>query len=116
MKAKHVIGGLALIGVGAAAATAAILNAQKKEQEALCQDDAILLDLDGDGVPDVILEDLDGDTKIDTVTADTTGDGHMDTILRDTTGDGNVNVVLTENPELLGETPEKPEADPSEQA
>ncbi len=68
MKKKHVLGGLAVLGVGAAAA-AAVVAAQKLAQKETEPEDTILLDLDGDGVTDVVLEDLDGDGKIDSVTA-----------------------------------------------
>lgn len=117
MKAKHIIGGLTL--VGAAAAAAAIVALKIKEAKTQ-PEEPILLDLDGDGITDVILEDLDGDGKIDTVTADTDSDGRMDTVLSDTNGDGNVNVVITDNPDLLGEVPAAPEkaeeAAPAEEA
>ena len=106
MKARHIIGGLALMGIGAAMA---ILATGKQEKPQTAEGDAIFLDLDGDGVPDIILEDLNGDTKIDTVIADTTGDGKMDTILKDLNGDGNVNVIVTDNPELLGKVPDETE-------
>lgn len=67
MKKKHLVSGLAILGVGAAAA--AVVVAKKLAKENTEPEDAILLDLDGDGVADVVLEDLDGDGKIDSVTA-----------------------------------------------
>lgn len=68
MKKKHLVSGLAILGAGAAAA-AAVVAAKKLAKENTEPEDAILLDLDGDGVADVVLEDLDGDGKIDSVTA-----------------------------------------------
>ena len=58
MKAKHIIGGLALVGAAAAAAAIVALKVKEAQTE---PEEPILLDLDGDGVTDVILEDLDGD-------------------------------------------------------
>ena len=66
MKKKHLVSGLAILGVGAAAA---VIAAKKLLKENTEPEDAILLDLDGDGVADVVLEDLDGDGKFDSVTA-----------------------------------------------
>ena len=53
MKKKHVISGLAVLGVGAAAA-AAVVAAKHLKKDAAEPEDAILLDLDGDGVADVV--------------------------------------------------------------
>lgn len=107
MKKKHGIAGLVGLGVAAAAGAAAVLAAQRwkelQEERPQVDEEAIFLDLDGDGEADVKLEDRDGDGRIDTVTADTTGDGSMDTTLVDLTGDGEPDVLITGNPELLKE-------------
>lgn len=65
----------ALIGLGTAAvagAAAAVVyqkyQEQKKLEAQLAAEEAILLDLDGDGEVDAMLEDLDGDGTYDTVT------------------------------------------------
>lgn len=106
MSKKHRFGLLAM-GAAAAAGAAAVVAAQvlkKKQEERDAElEEAIFLDLDGDGLADVKLEDRDGDGKIDTVTADTTGDGEMDTTMADVIGDGDVDVVITGNAELLRE-------------
>lgn len=73
MKKKSGIAALVGIGVAAAAGAAAVVAYQKiKEQEKLqaqlAAEEAILLDLDGDGEVDAKLEDLDGDGAYDTVT------------------------------------------------
>ena len=68
MKKKYLVSGLAILGAGTAAA-AAVVAAKKLTKEKSEPEDAILLDLDGNGVADVVLEDLDGDGKIDSVTA-----------------------------------------------
>ena len=105
MSKKHGTIGLAAIGVAAAvgAVTALAVQQIKKNQEAALErrEDAIFLDLDGDGEADVVMEDRDGDGKIDTVFTDTTGNGHPDTTMLDLTGDGDVDVVITGNPEVL---------------
>lgn len=103
MSKKHTIAGLVAVGAAAAAGTAAVLAYQRKKQMEVetADEEAIFLDLDGDGTADVKLEDRDGDGLIDTVTADTTGDGELDTTLADITGDGEVDVVITSNPEVL---------------
>lgn len=103
MSKKHT--GLLALGAAAVAGAVAALAVQqirKNQEEALeRQEDAILLDLDGDGEADVLMEDRDGDGIIDTVTTDTTGDGKLDTTMMDLTGDGDVDVVITGNPEVL---------------
>lgn len=105
MSKKH--GQIGLITLGAAAVAGAVtalaVQQIRKNREAALerQEDAIFLDLDGDGEADVVMEDRDGDGKIDTVTTDTTGDGQMDTTMLDLTGDGDVDVVITGNPEVL---------------
>ena len=71
MKKKHVISGLAVLGVGAVAA-AAVVAAKQLKKDAAEPEDAILLDLDGDGVADVVLEDLDGDGRQDAAVLYTT--------------------------------------------
>ena len=105
MSKKHGTIGLAAIGVAAAvgAVTAlAVQHIKKSQEEALDRrEDAIFLDLDGDGEADVVMEDRDGDGKIDTVSTDTTGNGQPDTTMLDLTGDGDVDVVITGNPEVL---------------
>lgn len=105
MSKKHGTIGLAAIGVAAAvgAVTALAVQQMKKNQEAARdrREDAIFLDLDGDGEADVIMEDRDGDGKIDTVSTDTTGSGQPDTTMLDLTGDGDVDVLITGNPEVL---------------
>ena len=99
---KYLIGGLIGLGVGAAIgagiATAIVLTAKKRETEAL--DEAVLLDLDGDGEADARLADTTGDGQADTVEMDTTGDGQVDTILVDLDGDGEPDVICTENEAL----------------
>lgn len=105
MSRKHRVAGLVALGAAAAAGAAAVIMAQKmkqsQEEADSCGEEAIFLDLDGDGTVDVKLEDRDGDGQIDTVTADTTGDGRLDTTMADLTGDGEVAVVITGNPEVL---------------
>lgn len=105
MSKKH--GRIGLITLGAAAVAGAVTalavqQIRKNREEALeRREDAIFLDLDGDGEADVVMEDRDGDGQIDTVTTDTTGDGQPDTTMLDLTGDGDVDVVITGNPEVL---------------
>ena len=105
MSRKHRSIGLLALGTAAVAGAAAALAWQRikeNQQTALeRQEDAILLDLDGDGEADVIMEDRDGDGIIDTVSTDTTGDGKPDTTMLDLTGDGDVDVVITGNPDVL---------------
>lgn len=105
MSKKHRSIGLLALGTAAVAGAAAALAWQqirKNQQEDLERmEEAILLDLDGDGEADVIMEDRDGDGVIDTVSTDTTGDGKPDTTMLDLTGDGDVDVVITGNPEVL---------------
>lgn len=104
MSKKHGTIGLAAIGVAAAVGAVTALAVQRmKNQEAARnrREDAIFLDLDGDGEADVIMEDRDGDGKIDTVSTDTTGSGQPDTTMLDLTGDGDVDVLITGNPEVL---------------
>lgn len=85
------LGTAALAGAAAALAWQQIRNSRQEELERM--EEAILLDLDGDGEADVIMEDRDGDGIIDTVTTDTT--------MLDLTGGGDVDVVITGNPEVL---------------
>lgn len=105
MSKKHGTIGLVTIGVAAAvgAVTALAVQQVKKNRETAQErrEDAIFLDLDGDGQADVVMEDRDGDGKIDTVSTDTTGNGQPDTTMLDLTGDGDVDVVITGNPEVL---------------
>lgn len=68
--------------------------------------DEILIDVDGDGVPDVAFMDSTGDGDIDTLAVDLTGDGEFnlyfhdsdanslpDMVLLDSEGDGNIEVI-----------------------
>ena len=74
MSKKHIVGGLAAVGAAAVAGVAAMATVQilkKKQQDLEAPEEAILLDLYGDGEVDVKLEDRDGDVKIDTVTTET---------------------------------------------
>lgn len=91
MSKKHRSIGLLALGTAAVAGAAAALAWQKireNQQEELARmEEAILLDLDGDGEADVIMEDRDGDGIIDTVSTDTTGDGKPDTTMLDLTGE-----------------------------
>ncbi|MCD8395875.1 MAG: hypothetical protein LUD12_01575 [Lachnospiraceae bacterium] len=50
--------------------------------------DEILIDVDGDGVPDVALMDSTGDGNIDTLAMDLSGDGEFDFYFHDNDGDG----------------------------
>lgn len=105
MSKKHGTIGLVTIGVAAAVGAVTALTVQKikkAQEEALDRrEDAIFLDLDGDGEADVVMEDRDGDGKIDTVSTDTTGNGQPDTTMLDLTGDGDVDILITGNPEVL---------------
>ena len=95
---KYLIGGLIGLGVGAAIgagiAAAVVLTARSREED---YDEAVLLDLDGDGQADAALE-------------DTTGDGQVDTVLVDLDGDGEPDVIYTEN-EALREALEQEQAE-----
>ena len=63
--------GLGAAAVAGVAAMATVQILKKKQQDLEAPEEAILLDLDGDGEVDVKLEDRDGDGKIDTVTTET---------------------------------------------
>ena len=65
MKKKHVISGLAVLGVGAAAA-AAVVAAKQLKKDAAEPEDAILLDLDGDGKIDSVSTDVAAETEAKT--------------------------------------------------
>ncbi len=112
MKKKHLVSGLAILGAGAAAA-AAVVAAKKLAKKNTEPEDAILLDLDGDGVADVVLEDLDGDGKIDSVTAgvqpqETTEDTAATTEAPEAPeaeSQAGSDDVTTENPDLITTIP-----------
>lgn len=107
MKKKHLVSGLAILGVGAAAA--AVVAAKKLAKENTEPEDAILLDLDGDGVADVVLEDLDGDGKIDSVTASVQPQGKPAESAPKAAAEAETQVtsedVTTENPDLITTIP-----------
>ena len=115
MKKKHIVSGLAILGAGAAAA-AAVVAAKKLTKENTEPEDAILLDLDGDGVADVVLEDLDGDGKIDSVTAGAPAETTEPTAEPTAASETEADDVTTENPDLMTTipasepAPEAPEA------
>ena len=56
--------------------------------------DEILIDVDGDGLPDVGLLDSTGDGNIDTITVDLTGDGEFDLYFHDSDGNGIPDMIL----------------------
>ena len=107
MKKKHLVSGLAILGVGAAAA--AVVAAKKLAKENTEPEDAILLDLDGDGVADVVLEDLDGDGKIDSVPASVQPQGDPAESAPEAAAEAETQVtsedVTTENPDLITTIP-----------
>lgn len=110
MKKKHVISGLAVLGIGAAAA-AAVVAAKQLKKDAAEPEDAILLDLDGDGVADVVLEDLDGDGKIDSVSTDVAAETETKTPAEapvaeaPAADEAPAAAVTTENPDLITTIP-----------
>ncbi len=115
MKKKYLVSGLAILGAGTAA-TAAVIAAKKLAKGNTEPEDAILLDLDGDGVADVVLEDLDGDGKIDSVTASVQPQAEE---APETETSEQPQEVTTENPDLITTIPAEepaPEAEPAEEA
>ncbi len=56
--------------------------------------DEILIDVDGDGIPDIALMDSTGDGNIDTLAMDLTGDGEFNLYFNDTDGNGIPDMVL----------------------
>lgn len=56
--------------------------------------DEIMIDVDGDGIPDVALMDSTGDGNIDTLAMDLTGDGEFNLYFNDTDGNGIPDMVL----------------------
>lgn len=75
-------------------------------------EDAILLDLDGDGVADVVLEDLDGDGKIDSVSTDVAAETEAKTPAEAPVAEAPAwpdeapaAAVTTENPDLITTIP-----------
>ncbi len=56
--------------------------------------DEILIDVDGDGLPDVGLLDSTGDGNIDTITVDLTGDGEFDLYFHDSDANGVPDMIL----------------------
>lgn len=56
--------------------------------------DEILIDVDGDGVPDVALMDSTGDGDIDTLAVDLTGDGEFNLYFHDSDDNGIPDMVL----------------------
>ena len=122
MKKKHLVSGLAILGAGAAAA-AAVVAAKKLTKENTEPEDAILLDLDGDGVADVVLEDLDGDGKIDSVTAGVQQPEKAAETATEPAAEEETQAspedVTTENPDLITTIPAAetaPETDPAAEA
>lgn len=118
MKKKHLVGGLALLGAGVAAA-AAVVAAKKLAQNTAEPEDSILLDLDGDGVADVVLEDLDGDGKIDTVTAGIQPTEEAEAPVEEPKPEEAEapaeEAVTTENPDLITTVPAVEESAPAEE-
>ncbi len=105
MKKKYLVSGLAILGAGTAAA-AAVVAAKKLAKEKTEPEDAILLDLDGDGVADVVLEDLDGDGKIDSVTANLQSQPEAAETAAEEEAPVPSEDVPPENPDLGSTTPE----------
>ncbi len=56
--------------------------------------DEIMIDVDGDGVPDVALMDSTGDGDIDTLALDLTGDGEFNLYFHDSDANGIPDMVL----------------------
>ncbi|MFW0796019.1 hypothetical protein AAFP30_19555 [Gordonia sp. CPCC 205515] len=77
------------------------------------QIESMLLDADGDGVPDVKLVDSDHDGRMDTTVLDVDHDGRPDTQIVDTDGDGQPDVMSYLNGGPAGLQSNSPDSDPS---
>lgn len=110
-KSRSIIGKLAVIGLGAIAAAAAVAaykyrkeiseyaqswgNIQLKKVSHPSEHTAFEADLDNDGAVDTVYLDSNDDGVADTAFVDTDADGKVDIVLVDTDADGEMDTVIS---------------------